>query len=66
MIKKLYSILLFMDLDYEKIGTLFLSHMFITWSFSNNTAVQISINRNKYYLFFEYIEYCCCLGIWYF
>ena len=29
----------------------YVSHMFYVWSFSHNTAVPISINKNKYFLF---------------
>ena len=39
----------------------FVAHVLYVWSFSNNTAVPISINKNKYSPL-ESIQYCVFLG----
>ena len=36
----------------------FVAHMFYAWSFSHDTAVPISINQNKYFVFLIYTILC--------
>ena len=42
----------------------YVTHMFCACLFCHNTAVPISIKKNKYCLSFEYKHYCIFLGIW--